>query len=85
MPVRRIRLPLPSLAFDTPYCACAEAPHATLQKIANANLICPRWYSGPYSRSGCPEMHSQTGSQAGLPRLANDGIRMGTRQRDLNA
>lgn len=60
MPVLRIRLPLPSLAFDTPYCASAEVPHASMQKIANANLMCPRLYSGPYHRSACPDMHAQT-------------------------
>jgi hypothetical protein len=60
MPVLRIRLPLPSLAFDTPYCAIAEVPQANMQKIASVNLMCPRWYSSHYNRSGGPDMHPQT-------------------------
>ena len=60
MPVLRIRLPLPSLAFDTPYCAIAEVPQANMQKIANVNLMCPRLYSGRYNRSGGWDMHPQT-------------------------
>jgi hypothetical protein len=42
VPVLRIRLPLPSLAFEIPYCASAEVTHANMPKIANANLMCPR-------------------------------------------
>jgi len=41
-PLLRMRLPLPSLAFDTPYWAHAEPAHASMQKIAKVNLICPR-------------------------------------------
>src|SRR5450631_3583683 len=62
MPVFRIRLPLPSLAFDTPYCAIAEVQHAKMQKIASVNLMCPRLYSGHYNRSGCRDMHPPNGA-----------------------
>jgi hypothetical protein len=41
VPLLRIRLPLPSLAFDTPYCAAAEVPQANMQKIANVIFMCP--------------------------------------------
>jgi hypothetical protein len=41
VPVLRITLPLPSLAFEMPYCASAEVAHVNMQKIANANLMCP--------------------------------------------
>jgi hypothetical protein len=61
VPVLRIRLPLPSLAFEMLYCASAEVAHANTQKIANTNLMCPRFHSGFHTSSGCPEMHSQTG------------------------
>jgi hypothetical protein len=58
VPLLRTRLPLPSLTFETPYCASAEVPHANMQKIANVNLICPRLHRNLYNRSGCLEMHS---------------------------
>jgi hypothetical protein len=35
IPELRIRLPLPSLALDTPYCASAELLQATRQRTAN--------------------------------------------------
>jgi len=41
VPALRIRLPLPSLAFEIPYCASEEVTHANMQKIANANLMGP--------------------------------------------
>jgi hypothetical protein len=41
LPVFRKRLPLPSLAFDTLYCATAAVPHANTKTIANVNLMCP--------------------------------------------
>jgi hypothetical protein len=60
VPASRIRLPKPSLVFDTPYCASAEVPQVSKQKIANVNLMCPRLQLAYYNRSGCPEMHCQS-------------------------
>jgi hypothetical protein len=60
LPASRIRLPKASLVFDTPYCANAEVPQVSKQKIANVNLMCPRLHLGCYNRSGCPELHSQS-------------------------
>ena len=90
MPVLRIRLPLPSLAFDMPYCANAEVAHANMQKIANANLMCPRLHSGLHDRSGCPEMHSRMGGigralKPGSLIGPNDGIADGDRGAPFNA
>jgi hypothetical protein len=69
MPVLRIRLPLPSLTFDTPYWASADVPHANMQKIANVNLICPRLHSGHHNSSRCPAMHSQSAVFGVFPSL----------------
>jgi hypothetical protein len=84
VPASRIRLPKASLVFDTPYCASAEVPQVSKQKIANVNLMCPRLQLGHYShynRSGCPEMHSQSAVFGAFPSsvssIDHDGISAG--------
>ena len=60
MPVLRTRLPEPSLVFVMPFCASAEAAHASMQTIANVNLMCPRFRLSCQGRSCYPALHSQT-------------------------
>lgn len=81
-PLLRTRLPLPSLTFETPYCASAEVAHANMQKIANVNLICPRLHRtitiGRTARK-CTHKRRFPG------RSLNSELRLGTGEHDLSA
>jgi hypothetical protein len=39
VPLSWVRLPKVSLVFETPYCPSADVPQASIQKIANVNLM----------------------------------------------
>jgi hypothetical protein len=69
---------LPSLAFEMPYCAGAEVAHANVQKIANANLMCPRIQASTIDRDArkcTPKRAVSEGRQAVFPLICGRGIR----------